>query len=90
MTKAEKRLLLNAVNTLEVLYFENVALNAIVERWSLPNWKSERDTVVNDPDVQPEVRSVFGRFRSEMEDAVISDSTLQQLAWVMPVKGKPI
>jgi hypothetical protein len=83
-------LLLDAVNALEILYFENLALNKIVERWSLPNWKSERDHVVNDPCVQPDVRGVFDRFRSEMEEVLISDSTLQQLAWVMPVTGKPI
>ena len=52
------------------------------------NWKSERDDVVNDPDVQPDVRGVFDRFRSEMKEALISDSTLQQSAWVIACEGK--
>ena len=90
MNDAEKRLLRGAVNTLERLYFENLALNLILERCSPPNWKAARDKIMNDSNVQADVREMFAQFSSEIEEKFACDSTLEELAWVLPTKGKPI
>ena len=89
MGDAEKCFLLRAVHALEGLYFENVALNAILEGCSPPNWKALRDSLINNPDVQPEARALFARLRAKAEQESVSDLGPPQVWQLLPDREKP-
>jgi hypothetical protein len=90
MTKDDMLLLAKAFRAIEKLCFQNLALEALLEKYAPRNWKSLADELSVDERLHPEVRERFRRIYEELERAELPNQTaLADFLLSLPVKGKP-
>jgi hypothetical protein len=90
MTKDDTLLLSKALRAIEKLCFDNLALEALAEKYAPRNWKSLADELASDEQLRPDLRERFRRAYAELEDdQPPSQLALADLLRSLPTKGKP-
>jgi hypothetical protein len=88
MTERDKQALLSALRAVEKLYFQNLALETLLDFYKVPAWRATRDELSSDTAIQPEVRARFRALYEELEHEP-DLSAVQAFLLSLPTTGKP-
>jgi hypothetical protein len=92
MTESDKRCLITALRTVEGLSLQNMALQVILERFAIPNWKTLSDQLLASQEFLPELRAQFSqaadRLEQEPPDSMDARHVQEMLLRVV-TRGKP-
>jgi hypothetical protein len=92
MTESDKRCLIAALRAVENLSLQNLALQVILERFSVPDWKALSDQLSLSQDFWPEVRANFRKVLDTLEQEPpdrLEAKSIQDLLLKLPPQGKP-
>jgi len=92
MTEDDKRCLIAAVRAVENLSLQNMALQVILDRFAVPNWKTLSDQLLLSQDFWPEVRATFRQALEILEQEPpdkLDLKLIQELLLKVPTRGKP-
>jgi hypothetical protein len=90
MTTEDRQALVKVLRLLKQLYFRNLALEVIAEKFGPAGWNQLADKLANDESLHPEVREAFLLKVAELErDSDPTQKALLDFLLSLPAKGKP-
>jgi len=92
MTEDDKRCLITALRAVENLALQNMALQVILERFGVSNWKPLSDQLLLSQDFWPDVRARFRQALETLEQEPadkLDAQRIQELLLAIPTQGKP-
>jgi hypothetical protein len=92
MTEDDKRCLIAALRAVEALCFRNMALETILEKFNVRNWKALADALAAEPTVHVHLRERFRQTLEELEREPpdkLDAQRIQELLLRIPPQGKP-
>jgi len=90
MKEDDKPLLAILLRTIEQLCFQNLALEALADKFAPQDWKTLVDKLASDERLHPEVRERFRQIYAELgNEQSPSQSVLENFLRQVVVRGKP-
>jgi hypothetical protein len=92
MTKEDKQCMISALRAVEALCFQNLALELILERFQVPNWKTLTEQLAADPKAWPDIRARFAQVIADLENESLENLDAERIQTFLlkaPIRGKP-